>query len=457
MRCLQAASSRKPRWDRRTASARAQPAPATPPWPARRSRPPRSRRRPAVLAHLVAQGAQAVAVEPGAHPDAVGEDDAGRAVPRLHRAPSSSGRSRAGRGRGRGRSPTGLGHEHGHDVAGVARPARTSSSTAASSLPESESPVEHGPEQVLVAEADGLGAQLAPAAHAPLVAPQGVDLAVVAQGAEGLGPLPGRQGVGREPLVEDGERSGEALVVQVEVEVGQGVGGGEALVDHGAERARRDVGAVVAPRCAGAAGRRAARRSESAASAPVPSANSAWTTRGAVARAMSPSAPGSSGGSRQSTIVRPSSAAAASTAGPGVVAPHEQHGHPVALAEQRRAGSAPAAPSRRRCGRRRRRPPVLDARQAPEGGCDDGAGRPALGVGHEADPAGVELTGGGEALRSPPAGVVASRRPAPADGGSSHGPATELARRAWSQGRARDRGWIRVVAEAKRAPLPGPP
>src|SRR5207248_11418488 len=38
----------------------------------------------AVVAHGIAQGAEAVAVEGGAHADAVAEDDAGRAVPRLH-------------------------------------------------------------------------------------------------------------------------------------------------------------------------------------------------------------------------------------------------------------------------------------------------------------------------------------------------------------------------------------
>src|SRR3712207_8464895 len=45
--------------------------------------------------------------------------------------------------------------------------------------------------------------------HAVLVALEGVDLAVVAQEAEGLGPLPRRRGVGREPGVEDGQRSEE--------------------------------------------------------------------------------------------------------------------------------------------------------------------------------------------------------------------------------------------------------
>ena len=52
------------------------------------------------------------------------------------------------------------------------------------------------------------------------------------------------QGVGREALVEDGERRGEALVGQVEVEVAEGVGGHQALVHDRAERARRHVGAL---------------------------------------------------------------------------------------------------------------------------------------------------------------------------------------------------------------------
>src|SRR3712207_9315184 len=48
-----------------------------------------------------------------------------------------------------------------------------------------------------------------------------------------------RSRVGRESLVEDGERRLEPVVLEVEVEVAQRVGGGEALVDDGAVGAGR--------------------------------------------------------------------------------------------------------------------------------------------------------------------------------------------------------------------------
>ncbi len=109
---------------------------------------------------------------------------------------------------------------------------------------------------------------------------------------------------------------GERLVVEVEVEVGEGVGGREALVDHGAEGARRHVGAL-------------GRRLDAPAQAQRPPlglgcgrdrrrprtrrARCAARWRGRGRRAPT----GSSGGSRQSTSETPSAAAAASTAARG--------------------------------------------------------------------------------------------------------------------------------------------
>ena len=88
----------------------------------------------------------------------------------------------------------------------MSRPPRTSSSTALSSWPLSDSVlVEHRMEQRLVAEPGGLGAEDGPGPHAALVAGDGVDLTVVAQHPKRLSPFPCGQGVGREPLVEHGE------------------------------------------------------------------------------------------------------------------------------------------------------------------------------------------------------------------------------------------------------------
>ena len=77
--------------------------------------------------------------------------------------------------------------------------------------------------------------------HPRDVAVDGVDLAVVAEQAEGLRPLPGRRGVRGEALVEDAERDGERGIEQIRIERGELVGRAESLVRDGAERERRDI------------------------------------------------------------------------------------------------------------------------------------------------------------------------------------------------------------------------
>ena len=98
--------------------------------------------------------------------------------------------------------------------------------------------VQNRPEQLLVG-----GSELAFAgAHPIRVALDGVDLAVVAEVAEGLRPLPGGLGIRREPLMEDPERDGEAWIAKIVVEPVELVGGAERLVRHGAKREGGDVG-----------------------------------------------------------------------------------------------------------------------------------------------------------------------------------------------------------------------
>jgi hypothetical protein len=101
--------------------------------------------------------------------------------------------------------------------------------------------VDHGAEQLLVAEARGHRSKGGPGPHPVEIPGDRVDLAVVAEGAERLGSLPGREGVRREPLVEDGERDLEAGVAEVEVEVAEEVGRDETLVDDRLRRAAHDV------------------------------------------------------------------------------------------------------------------------------------------------------------------------------------------------------------------------
>jgi len=83
--------------------------------------------------------------------------------------------------------------------------------------------------------------QRLPAEHPVPVAADGVDLAVVRDQPERLGQRPGREGVGGEPAVHQGDRGGEPLVGQVREEAGQLGGGEHPLVDQGAGGQRREV------------------------------------------------------------------------------------------------------------------------------------------------------------------------------------------------------------------------
>ena len=77
--------------------------------------------------------------------------------------------------------------------------------------------------------------------HPVDVAAQGVDLAVVRHHPVGVGQRPGREGVGGEALVHEGERALEVRVVQVGVIGAQLVGQEHALVDQRATRQRHRV------------------------------------------------------------------------------------------------------------------------------------------------------------------------------------------------------------------------
>ena len=80
-----------------------------------------------------------------------------------------------------------------------------------------------------------------------------VDLAVVAEEPERLGPLPTRLRVGREALMEDRERDLERGILEVGIEVRELAGGAESLVGDRTERQRDDVDAGHAlrpPPCA---------------------------------------------------------------------------------------------------------------------------------------------------------------------------------------------------------------
>ena len=299
----------------------------------------------AVVADRVAQGTQTVAVEHRADADAVGED---RHRPGRPTAPSGrSGTRRSPRtsgSRSRVALPR-LGHHHGDRVAARVRPPRTQQLDGLVELARVGVALDRarGRKRASSPSPAPLGAEHAATAHAVGVAVDRVDLAVVAeQCRNGCA----RSQVGR-VLVENrwwktANDAVEAVVGQVEVEVGQGVGGDQALVDDGAERARHHVGTrergaqpppepVGRPLVAlGAGVRRLEHRLHQ-----LGSRGSGDLAQGARI----------GGGVRQSTTVSPSDVAASVTAcpgirvGPGIRAAHHQHGHAGARHRRGRGGS----------------------------------------------------------------------------------------------------------------------
>ncbi len=194
-----------------------------------------------VVGHPVTGGTQSVAVEHRADDRSVGEGNRGRTVPGLHQ---------------RGVVPVevapcpvhrpvvlpGFGDHHQHRVRD--RPARQVEQ------------LEHLVEGGRVARARGHhrerplqpGNQLGPAerlagAHPVPVARERVDLTVVREVAVRMGERPRREGIGREPRVDEGEAADHPLVGQVRVELRQLVRGEHALVGDRAGRQGREVAA----------------------------------------------------------------------------------------------------------------------------------------------------------------------------------------------------------------------
>ncbi len=201
----------------------------------------------ALVGDPVTAGAQAVAVEDRADLGAVGEGDAGRAVPGLHHRGVELVEGAAGRVHGvvvlprlrdhhqhrvRQRTPAQVQEfEHlveGRGVGGVRRADR-----------------EDAVELVLVAEEVGDELGLA-GRHPVAVALDRVDLAVVRDEAVRVGERPRREGVRGEPGVHERDRGGEAPVGQVREEGLQLTGGEHALVDDGPRGERREVDAGLA-------------------------------------------------------------------------------------------------------------------------------------------------------------------------------------------------------------------
>ena len=192
-----------------------------------------------VVGDDVATGSQSVAVERGADQGTVGEDDRGRAVPRLHEHRVVLV-ERAPLGGDLGLVLPRLGDHH-HD--GV-RQAAAGEGQKFDDLVErrrvARARRDDRQDRREVAEHLGLELRLA-CAHPVAVALDRVDLAVVRDHAERLSERPRRERVRRVPRVHERELRGEALVGEVGVERLELQRRDHALVDHRAARQRREV------------------------------------------------------------------------------------------------------------------------------------------------------------------------------------------------------------------------
>ncbi len=83
------------------------------------------------------------------------------------------------------------------------------------------------------------------AEHPILISTEGVDLAIVAHHANGLGAFPGGEGVGGESRVDEGQVSDEGGIFDVEVVFGNLFGGELAFVGDGLGREGVDVEATL--------------------------------------------------------------------------------------------------------------------------------------------------------------------------------------------------------------------
>ena len=186
----------------------------------------------AVLGDPDPRGPQAVAVQNRADDGAVGETHRGRAVPRFHQRGVVRVEGAAGRVHGLVALP-GLGNHHQHRVRQAA-PAEVqqfehlveAGAVGGAGRADREDLLDVGTEEV------GVDQRLA-GAHPVLVAGDGVDLTVVGDAAERMRQRPRREGVGGEPRVHDAQRTGDPLVLQIEVESLELRGGEHALVDEG--------------------------------------------------------------------------------------------------------------------------------------------------------------------------------------------------------------------------------
>ena len=200
-------------------------------------------RHPAVVRDQPAAGAQAVAVERGAEQRAVGEHDRRRAVPRLDQprvvvVEALQVLGDAGR-------PVLVGagdHHHGRVGERAAGEREQLEHVVEGERVGGPGRDEREASPEVLAEQVGLQDRL-PGLHPVDVPLEGVDLAVVSAHPVRMRERPAREGVGREPGVDDRQRAGQSGVAQIGVEPGELRRAQHPLVDHGArgEAGERDL------------------------------------------------------------------------------------------------------------------------------------------------------------------------------------------------------------------------
>ena len=198
---------------------------------------------PAVLGDVVAAGAQAVAVQHGAHHVAVREQDGGGAVPGLQHGgvvlievPLFLADVLVvfpGLGDGDHDGQRQVHPVHDHELQGVVQHGRVRAGG-----------IDNGQDLVHVVLHDPGGDGLFPGQHGVGVALDGVDLAVVQDEPVGVGPHPAGGGVGGEAAVDHADGGLVVLILQVGVELPQLVDQEHALVDNGAAGQAGHIGAA---------------------------------------------------------------------------------------------------------------------------------------------------------------------------------------------------------------------
>ena len=184
---------------------------------------------------------QAVAVERGTDPDAVGEGQRRRAVPRLHEAGLEFVIGLEVVGHRLVPAPR-LGHEHAHRLLDRTAAEDEKLEDVVEGRRIAPAGANHRKDLLHVGAIHRMGEHALAGVHPVDVAADGVDLAVVGEEPERMGEIPGGEGVGAVALMNQSQRRHHPRVRKVGVELVDLIGKQQPLVDDRPRRERADVG-----------------------------------------------------------------------------------------------------------------------------------------------------------------------------------------------------------------------